>query len=97
MEISTMAITEIPLEQKEAVPVNDDSLYEVVNGQRVELPPMGAFETNLASRIVVFLANHANTKGLGRVVFHRALNFFIHWRFFTVSGTSTMIRERLSR
>jgi hypothetical protein len=30
-----------------ATPHGDEPLYEVVNGQRVELPPMGAFPAEI--------------------------------------------------
>jgi Uma2 family endonuclease len=45
-----------------------DALYEVVNGQRVEVPPMGAFETDLASAFIEHLRRFARTRGLGRAV-----------------------------
>jgi Uma2 family endonuclease len=63
-----MAITEIPLQQNPESLVNSDSLYEVVNDQRWELPPMGAFETYFASRIFARLAVYVETKELGIVV-----------------------------
>lgn len=46
----------------------DESLYEVVNGQRVELPPMGSRESVLASTLVIRLGAHAVAQRLGRVV-----------------------------
>jgi Uma2 family endonuclease len=46
---------------------NGDALYEVVNGQRVELS-MGAYESTLASDLHGYLAPYARTKGLGRDV-----------------------------
>jgi Uma2 family endonuclease len=57
-----------PLEQKAESLANGDLLFEVVNGQRVELPPMGAFETDQASQIFLQLGMYAKTNGLGRVV-----------------------------
>jgi hypothetical protein len=51
------------LEQKAETLANGDSLYEVVNGHRVELLPMGAFESVLASHILTLLGTYANTKG----------------------------------
>jgi Uma2 family endonuclease len=42
--------------------------YEVINGQRVELPPMGAYQSVLASFIDQVLGPFARMKGLGRVV-----------------------------
>jgi Uma2 family endonuclease len=47
--------------------VDDDVRYEVVNGQRVELPPMSAFETVLATVLSYHLCNFAMPKALGRV------------------------------
>src|SRR3954464_5549317 len=48
--------------------VNGDSLYEVVGGQIVEKPPMGAFEGVLASLLVEFLGSFVRTHQLGKVV-----------------------------
>ena len=51
-----MASTVLPL-QPSAEPLNHgDSLYEVVNGQRVELP-MGAYETDLATEMATNVDN----------------------------------------
>ncbi|HJT76993.1 MAG TPA: Uma2 family endonuclease [Gemmataceae bacterium] len=44
-----------------------DTLYEVVNGQRVELPPMGAYETDLASVLTQLLGAFARAQNRGRV------------------------------
>lgn len=49
-------------------PVNNDVLYEVVNGQRLELPPMGAFETDIASILLFYLWQFAKKHGLGKAV-----------------------------
>ncbi len=43
-------------------------LYEVVGGQIVEKPAMGAFESLLASLLWRRMANHAHDNQLGRVV-----------------------------
>ncbi len=42
--------------------------YEVVGGQVVEKPPMGAFESILASLLFEWIAPHARKNQLGRVV-----------------------------
>jgi Uma2 family endonuclease len=42
--------------------------YEVVGGQIVEKPAMGAFESLLASLLWRWMANHAHENQLGRVV-----------------------------
>jgi Uma2 family endonuclease len=46
----------------------NDVLYEVVNGQRVELPPMGAFQTGIASVLVAYLWHFGHEHKLGRAV-----------------------------
>jgi Uma2 family endonuclease len=52
-----------------AVPECDgDSFYEVVNGQRIEVPPMGAFQTSLAATLLVSLGSFLRERKLGRVV-----------------------------
>jgi Uma2 family endonuclease len=48
-------------------PVNDEILYEVVDNQIQELPPMSARETNLASTLIRILSSFAWNAGLGRV------------------------------
>src|SRR5262249_46173003 len=48
--------------------VQEDRFYEVVNGQRVELPPMSAYEVRIASVLMVLLENHVKTHTLGRAV-----------------------------
>jgi Uma2 family endonuclease len=46
-------------------PPNGDVLYEVVNGEYRELPPMGAFEVSLAKILLVAMDNFGLSKGLG--------------------------------
>ncbi len=48
--------------------VQEDPLYEVVNGQKVELPPMSIYAAWIASRIDRRLGSHAETHGLGTVI-----------------------------
>jgi Uma2 family endonuclease len=48
-------------------PSEGESLYEVVNGRRVELPPMGAYPTRVASVLDQYLGPFARAEGLGRV------------------------------
>ncbi len=45
-----------------------DSLYEIVNGLRVEKPPMGSFQIIVASLLAEKLAPYTRLQGLGRVV-----------------------------
>ncbi|HEV3162423.1 MAG TPA: Uma2 family endonuclease [Isosphaeraceae bacterium] len=60
--------TGTPLEPIRVTPWGDEPLYEVVNGQRVELPPMGAYPTEVASSLTVTLGAYASQNGLGKVV-----------------------------
>jgi len=46
----------------------DDPLYEVVDGQIEELPPMGAFAANIASRLQSRMGPYAEDNNLGRTV-----------------------------
>jgi Uma2 family endonuclease len=46
----------------------DEKHYEIVNGERLELPPMGAYQSVLASFLVHNLGSFAWTNDLGRVV-----------------------------
>jgi Uma2 family endonuclease len=48
--------------------VQDEPVYEIVNGQRVDLPPMSAYATWLASRLHLRLGLYAEDKGLGPFV-----------------------------
>ena len=51
-----------------APPVPDDSFYEVVDGQIVELPPMGVYECGIASFLALALGPVINAQRLGRVI-----------------------------
>jgi len=55
-------------EHETVLAVQDEPLYEIVNGQRVELPPMSAYATWLASRLHGRLWPYAEDKGLGMPV-----------------------------
>jgi Uma2 family endonuclease len=46
----------------------DEPLYEIVNGQRVDVPLMSAYTTWLASRLHIRLGLYAEDKGLGTSV-----------------------------
>jgi Uma2 family endonuclease len=50
-----------------AILYDSEVLYEVVNGKRVELPPMGARECHLAAYLVGFLWPFVRAQHLGRV------------------------------
>jgi Uma2 family endonuclease len=55
-------------EPETVLAVQAEPLYEIVNGQRVELPPMSAYATWLASRLHGRLWPYAEDKGLGTSV-----------------------------
>jgi Uma2 family endonuclease len=57
----------LPRVLEEEVVDDYDELYEVVNGQRQEPPPMGAFETHIANRLSRFLSYHTWAQRLGHV------------------------------
>jgi Uma2 family endonuclease len=48
--------------------LDEDGRYEIVNGQRVEMPPLSAYETWIASRLDHRLGPFAETHNLGRSV-----------------------------
>jgi Uma2 family endonuclease len=48
-------------------PGDGDTLYEVINGQRVEPPPMAAFETHLTTVLVLALGQYLRERQLGRL------------------------------
>ncbi len=51
-----------------AISIPDDDLYEVIDGKRVEQPPMAIYSVLLASQLLRYLANFADTHQLGRAV-----------------------------
>jgi Uma2 family endonuclease len=55
-------------EQENVLAVQDEPLYEIVNGQRVHLPSMSAYATWLASRLHGRLYPYVEDKGLGTSV-----------------------------
>lgn len=48
--------------------VNDDVLYEVVDGQFVELEPMGAYQTRIAFVLATQIEVFSRSRALGRAV-----------------------------
>ena len=51
----------------ETSPVPDDSFYEVLGGQIVELPPMGVYEAGIATILVLALGPVIKAQKLGRL------------------------------
>ncbi|MDR3632576.1 MAG: Uma2 family endonuclease [Isosphaeraceae bacterium] len=48
-------------------PADDDALYEIVRGRRVELPPTGAIETVLATMLTRLIGPYLDANPLGRL------------------------------
>lgn len=46
----------------------EDSRYEIIDGQRRELPPMGIYSVTIASRLVRKMGGFTDAHGLGEVV-----------------------------
>jgi Uma2 family endonuclease len=50
------------------VPIGSDDLYEVIDGKRVGLPPMGIYSVLLATQLAKYMSVFSDAKSLGRVV-----------------------------
>jgi Uma2 family endonuclease len=61
------ASTPVP-DKKGADPGKGDILYEIVDNQIVEKPPMGAYECRVATLLGSYLEVFARTNGIGRVL-----------------------------
>jgi Uma2 family endonuclease len=48
--------------------VDDDALYEIIDGQRVELPPMSAYAARISNRITKIIGQFADANQLGEAV-----------------------------
>jgi Uma2 family endonuclease len=48
-----------------SLPLDSDFLYEIVNGEMREIPPMGARASTLASLLMFFIQTHALQRRLG--------------------------------
>lgn len=46
----------------------DETLYEIIDGQRVELPPMSMYSIIIATRLIVALGVHTQRENLGEVL-----------------------------
>ena len=47
---------------------DDEPLYEIVDGKRVEMPPMSAYSVLVANELTWRLASHGHERNLGRAV-----------------------------
>jgi Uma2 family endonuclease len=50
------------------VPLSEEALYEIIDGQRVELPPMSVRSSLIAFELARKIANFAEERDLGRAV-----------------------------
>jgi Uma2 family endonuclease len=51
---------------EEALPVHGDALYEIIDGQYVELPPMSIHSVRVVTVLTAYLETFARTNQLGR-------------------------------
>jgi Uma2 family endonuclease len=56
------------------VPNNEETFYEEVDGQRVEMPPMSAFATLIAFELARRLSNFGEAQNLGRGIHETLLH-----------------------
>src|SRR5215813_4586099 len=66
--ISMLSPTLLTSENDVALLVQDEPLYEIVDGQRVDVPPMSVYTTWLASRLQSRLGSYVEEPGLGTCV-----------------------------
>lgn len=69
-------VTALELESVAAPPTEDGGRYEIINGQRVELPPMSAYAGILASLLVSKLNAFADEGDSGRAVVDMLFRLF---------------------
>jgi Uma2 family endonuclease len=62
-----MSVAEATVE-RDVRGLDDEHLFEVINGQSVEMPPMSFHATKIASRLVRRAGTFADAAGLGEVV-----------------------------
>ena len=66
--MATVSAEPVPAQTTAAPILDDDSLYEVVGGLRVEKPPMGVYENGIASILIQVLGPFIRERRLGRMV-----------------------------
>jgi len=65
--MASAVLSEVP-RAHEARPADEEPLYEIVDGQQVDLPPMSAYASWIASRLNHRLGPFVEAHGLGTVV-----------------------------
>jgi Uma2 family endonuclease len=63
-----MSTTTLPQPAVLSNGIADDDLYEIIDGKRVGLPPMGLFSVWLASEIYAELRSYVRAQNLGRAI-----------------------------
>ena len=63
-----MNSTDVVEDEAAPPPIEDDSLYEVVNGVRLELSPMGAYAVRVAFTLASAIEQFAKSEELGRAI-----------------------------
>jgi len=63
-----VATVESPLLADDEFDLDDETLYEIVDGERLELPPMSAYSLIVASRLHFRIGAHALSRSLGEAV-----------------------------
>lgn len=64
-----MPETTLELDEAMTAPAIDpEALYEVIDDQRVETPPMGNYQSLLGFKLAFFLEAHVASQGLGRAM-----------------------------
>jgi hypothetical protein len=69
MSTATLAASELELNVAtlSESPESDEGLFEVVNGQRVEIPPMSLLATRIATRLGTRLSPFVEAQHLGEI------------------------------
>jgi Uma2 family endonuclease len=65
--MSTALVTD-PLPVLPPLSLRDEAFYEIIDGKRVELPPMSAYASRIASRLVNKVNDFAGAANLGEAV-----------------------------
>ena len=65
--MTTIASPSVPRSRPQGR-VEDEPLYEIIDGQRVELPPMSILASRVASRLFAQLGHHLHGKPVGEAL-----------------------------
>jgi Uma2 family endonuclease len=65
---ATALLGSIEVAAQSAEELDDDEFYEIIDGQRIEIPPMSAYAATIASRVVRKVGAFVDERSLGEVV-----------------------------